>query len=334
MKRCTCTCNLLRYSKWRSPTKLSKQRYSKKTRATAASSSSSEQLDFFFIPPPSIRSGSLACRDIYSIYVLSSRFLQPPCLIVNRLVVSGRPCLRPSLLSRIHCCTCLLSGVLHTARGMNPTLAFCRLFRSKSSRCRISCSFLDSLALYTLATITAGRAWKRRPSLSSRAGSRFKMWKTRASVEALAALLAHVCMAGGACVQPSISMATTTLDSISGCYQESIYGGLFETKVWTIDGSDIVAPTGTKAIVADLVSPLRSITEAILFVLRCTAHDTYPTYDTPMFFTPSVPARTSSARGMSKYSNIHTKDGSMFRAMLFLSSPHVREEKSKRAYTP
>eukprot|EP00903_Cladosiphon_okamuranus_P015531 g14339.t1 len=55
-------------------------------------------------------------------------------------------------------------------------------------------------------------------------------------------------MAGGACLQNSLSIDTTALP-FSGCYQLSAYAGLYETLVWTIEGRDI-APTGTKAISA------------------------------------------------------------------------------------
>lgn len=79
------------------------------------------------------------------------------------------------------------------------------------------------------------------------------LWKARASLATSVALLAPT-MTGAACVQASLSIDTSTLNSLSGCYKETIYGGLYETTVWTIDGSDIVAPAGTKAIVADLVS--------------------------------------------------------------------------------
>lgn len=59
-------------------------------------------------------------------------------------------------------------------------------------------------------------------------------------------------MAAGACLQPSLSIDTTAL-TFSGCYQQSMYAGLYETLVWTIEGRDI-APTGTKAISASHVS--------------------------------------------------------------------------------
>ncbi|CAM9637395.1 unnamed protein product [Pylaiella littoralis] len=77
------------------------------------------------------------------------------------------------------------------------------------------------------------------------------MWKASSLTAALVALFAPK-MAGGACSRASISIDTSALNSISGCFNETIYAGLYETKVWTIDGSDIVAPAGTKAIVADL----------------------------------------------------------------------------------
>lgn len=52
-----------------------------------------------------------------------------------------------------------------------------------------------------------------------------------------------------------MSIETTTNGlTISGCYRATVYYGLFETTVWTMDGLDVVA-TGTTAIVADLVRP-------------------------------------------------------------------------------
>ena len=59
---------------------------------------------------------------------------------------------------------------------------------------------------------------------------------------------------GAICLLPSMSIKTTTGGlSISGCYRETVYLGLYQTTVWTIEGQDI-ADTGTAAIVADLVS--------------------------------------------------------------------------------
>lgn len=82
-------------------------------------------------------------------------------------------------------------------------------------------------------------------------GGSFAMRNARAGLEAVLGLVAPL-MAGGACLQNSLSIDTTTLTS-SGCYQQSMYAGLYETLVWTIDGRD-VAPTGTKAISASHVS--------------------------------------------------------------------------------
>lgn len=89
-------------------------------------------------------------------------------------------------------------------------------------------------------------------------GARFKMLKAWRLAALLVAVLGPT-LAGGACVQASISIDTSTLNSVSGCYKETIYGGLYETKVWTVDGSDIASTAGTKAIVADLVSEVSSI---------------------------------------------------------------------------
>lgn len=77
------------------------------------------------------------------------------------------------------------------------------------------------------------------------------MRRTAAPLEVL--LLALNVLGGDAlCAQRFLSIDTTTL-TISGCYEETIYAGTYQTKVWTIDGGDIVS-AGTKAIVADLVS--------------------------------------------------------------------------------
>lgn len=59
--------------------------------------------------------------------------------------------------------------------------------------------------------------------------------------------------AGATCPLSSMSIETTEEGlTISGCYREIVFGGLYETTVWTIEGRD-VADTGTLAIVADLV---------------------------------------------------------------------------------
>lgn len=59
---------------------------------------------------------------------------------------------------------------------------------------------------------------------------------------------------GAMCLLPSMSIETTTGGlSISGCYRETVYLGLYQTIVWTLEGQDIMDP-GTAAIVADLVS--------------------------------------------------------------------------------
>ncbi|CAM9216253.1 unnamed protein product [Ectocarpus fasciculatus] len=69
----------------------------------------------------------------------------------------------------------------------------------------------------------------------------------------LVALLSPMA-ADALCTQSALTIETTlepTAFTFSGCYQESPYAGLSETKVWTIEGRD-VAVFGTKAILADL----------------------------------------------------------------------------------
>lgn len=80
------------------------------------------------------------------------------------------------------------------------------------------------------------------------------MRRERASLVALGTLLSTTA-AGALCTLPSIFIETTTegIINVSGCYRESVYSGLYETTVWTIEGRDVAA-TGTKAILADLVS--------------------------------------------------------------------------------
>lgn len=58
-------------------------------------------------------------------------------------------------------------------------------------------------------------------------------------------------LACGACIQPYVSIDTTAF-TFSGCYKETIYAGIYETVVWTIEGRDVADP-GTKAISASLV---------------------------------------------------------------------------------
>ncbi|CAN0287084.1 unnamed protein product, partial [Ectocarpus sp. 6 AP-2014] len=65
----------------------------------------------------------------------------------------------------------------------------------------------------------------------------------------LVALLSPMA-ASALCTQSALTIETTAF-TFSGCYQESPYAGLYETKVWTIEGRD-VAEFGTKAILADL----------------------------------------------------------------------------------
>eukprot|EP00904_Undaria_pinnatifida_P007667 jgi/Undpi1/402/HiC_scaffold_1.g00398.m1 len=63
---------------------------------------------------------------------------------------------------------------------------------------------------------------------------------------------------GATCLLSSMSIETTTGGlAISGCYRETVYGGLYETTVWTLEGSDI-ADSGTAAIVADLAGSVTS----------------------------------------------------------------------------
>ncbi|CAM9105048.1 unnamed protein product [Hapterophycus canaliculatus] len=75
------------------------------------------------------------------------------------------------------------------------------------------------------------------------------MRKTLASLDTLLALL-NVLVGDALCAQSFLSIDSTTV-TFSGCYEETIYAGTYETKVWTIGGGDIAA-AGTKAIVADL----------------------------------------------------------------------------------
>ena len=108
----------------------------------------------------------------------------------------------------------------------------------------------DPLHEYT----TAGAANRIHTGPSHLVQPAFAMRNARAGLEAIIGLIAPL-MAGGACLQSSLSIDTTAL-TFSGCYQQSMYAGLYETLVWTIDGRDI-APTGTKAISASHVSKRR-----------------------------------------------------------------------------
>lgn len=76
------------------------------------------------------------------------------------------------------------------------------------------------------------------------------MPKTRALLQAFVGAVAPA-LAGGACLQPYVSVDTTAF-SFSGCFKETIYAGTYETVVWTMDGLDVV-DTGTQAISASLV---------------------------------------------------------------------------------
>lgn len=73
----------------------------------------------------------------------------------------------------------------------------------------------------------------------------------KAWTRVLVALLSPM-VAGAQCTQSALTIEPTAF-TFSGCYHESAYAGLYETKVWTIEGRD-VAEFGTKAILADLVS--------------------------------------------------------------------------------
>lgn len=53
------------------------------------------------------------------------------------------------------------------------------------------------------------------------------------------------------CTLPSMSIESDL--TISGCYVKTVYSGLYETTVYTIEGRDVV-DTGTKAILASNVS--------------------------------------------------------------------------------
>lgn len=58
---------------------------------------------------------------------------------------------------------------------------------------------------------------------------------------------------GAECALSSMSIETTEGGlAISGCYRESVFRGIQETTVWTIEGED-VEDTGTTAIMANLV---------------------------------------------------------------------------------
>lgn len=115
------------------------------------------------------------------------------------------------------------------------------------------CALPDRHTLTTHGTIAPNRLHPIRDPLIS-CGRSFAMGNARAGLEAITGLLAPL-MAGGACLQSSLSIETTAL-TFSGCYQQSMYAGLYETLVWTIAGRDI-APTGTKAISASHVSKFR-----------------------------------------------------------------------------
>lgn len=67
------------------------------------------------------------------------------------------------------------------------------------------------------------------------------------------ALLMRKMGADALCAQPSMYIETTKAGlPISGCFKNTTYAGLYETTVWTMDGSDI-SSSGTTAVVADLV---------------------------------------------------------------------------------
>lgn len=82
--------------------------------------------------------------------------------------------------------------------------------------------------------------------------SEHKMRRWRTPLLVLCVLLSGK-RVGATCPLSSMSIETTEEGlTISGCYRESVFAGLYETTVWTIEGTD-VTDTGTSAIVADLV---------------------------------------------------------------------------------
>lgn len=55
------------------------------------------------------------------------------------------------------------------------------------------------------------------------------------------------------CGQPLMSIETTTAGlTISGCYNESRYAGLYETTIYTIEGMDISDAGSTAILAADV----------------------------------------------------------------------------------
>lgn len=98
-------------------------------------------------------------------------------------------------------------------------------------------------------------------------GSRVVAWAWAWGTILLGGTRTHV---GAACILPSMSIETTNGLSISGCYRETVYLGLYQTIVWTIEGQDI-ADTGTAAIVADLVSATPWCSVRVLLFCRAAA---------------------------------------------------------------
>lgn len=117
---------------------------------------------------------------------------------------------------------------------------FASLSQTSSSAVRLSQS--------SFAPVHNNNAWK---TMRRRMESLVVAWTIAWSTILLAGTGTTV---GAMCLLPSMSIETTTGGlSISGCYRETVYLGLYQTTVWTIEGQDI-ADTGTAAIVADLVS--------------------------------------------------------------------------------
>lgn len=108
------------------------------------------------------------------------------------------------------------------------------------------------------------------------------MRKTLASLEVLLPLL-NVLVCDALCAQRFLSIDSTTL-SYSGCYEETVYAGTYQTKVWTIDGGAIVS-SGTKAIVADLVSSSGLVSQecASAGIVIFYSYLIVPSVDTPSF---------------------------------------------------